>query len=148
MVPLVKEDDVAGRPHGRSDSCYWVYFGYIMGCCRVRRPYPIGLGRDNISGGKRVRWRRSTIFLAQRSWERRLSQQSFRPSPFPRLCLLAVNLYFLPRTRVFKDLYLRTNAFSSGVFEQSAPSSGLYQCGLQQNPSLTTQTTVGRMRYK
>ena len=137
------------RAHGRPHSCYWVYFGYIVGCCSVRWPHVSGLGRhDNIFGGQKVRWRQSTIFLAQHSWKRRISQQSFRPSSFPRLCLLAVNLCFLHRTRVFKSLYLRTNASLSGVFVQSALSSGPYQCGLQQNPFLTTLTIIGRMRYK
>ena len=49
---------------------------------------------------------------------------------------------------MFKDLYLRTNVSLSGVFMQSALSSGPYECGLQQNLFLTTLTTVGKMRYK
>jgi hypothetical protein len=63
-------------------------------------------------------------------------------------CLLAVNLCLLRRTRVFKSLNLRTNASLSEVFVQSALSSGPYECGLLQNPFLTTPTTVGRARYK
>jgi hypothetical protein len=39
------------------------------------------------------------------------------------LDLLAVNLCFLRRVRMFKNLYLRTSAFLSGVFVQSALSS-------------------------
>ena len=69
----------------------------------------------------------------------------FDPVRPPR-CLLAVNLYFLHRTRMFKSLYLRTNAYLSGGFVQNAVSSGPYQCGLPQNPFLTTLTTVERMR--
>jgi hypothetical protein len=49
---------------------------------------------------------------------------------------------------MFKDLYLRINAYLSGVFVQSAVFSGPDGYGLQQNPFLTTLTTVGRMRYK
>ena len=63
-------------------------------------------------------------------------------------CLLDVNLFFLHRTRTIENLYLRTNASLSGVFVQSALSSGPDQYGLQQNPFLTTLTTIGRMRYK
>ena len=65
-------------------------------------------------------------------------------------CLLAVNLClcFFHRTRMFKNLHLRTNASLSGAFVQSALFSGPYQCGLQQNPFLTTLRIVGRMRYK
>ena len=62
--------------------------------------------------------------------------------------LLAVNLFFLHCIRMSKNLCLRTNASLSGVFVQSARSSGPEQCGLQQNPFLTTLTTVGRVRYK
>ena len=62
--------------------------------------------------------------------------------------VFAVNLCFFRRTSMFKDLYLRTNAYLSGVFVQSALSSGPNECGLQQNPFLTTLTTVGRMKYK
>ena len=63
-------------------------------------------------------------------------------------CLLAVNLFLLHRTRMFKDLYLRINASFSRVFVQSALSSEPNQCGLRQNPFLTTLTTIGRVRYK
>jgi hypothetical protein len=49
---------------------------------------------------------------------------------------------------MFKDLNLRINASSSGVFVQSAVFSGPDEYGLLQNPFLTTLTTVGRMRYK
>ena len=51
-------------------------------------------------------------------------------------------------TRTFKNLYLRINASSSGVFVQSAHSSGSKKSVLQQNPFLTTLTTTGRMGYK
>ena len=40
----------------------------------------------------------------------------FDPVRSPGYFFLAMNLDFLYRTRVFKDLYLRTNAFLSGVF--------------------------------
>jgi hypothetical protein len=43
----------------------------------------------------------------------------------PCLFFLAVNLYFLCRTRMFKILYFRTNASLSGVFMQSASALGL-----------------------
>ena len=45
-------------------------------------------------------------------------------------CLLAVNLCFVHRTRMFKNLYLRTNASLSGAFVQSALCSGRYECVL------------------
>jgi hypothetical protein len=49
---------------------------------------------------------------------------------------------------MFKDLYLRINAYLSGVFVQSAVFSGPDGYGLQQNPFLTTLTIVGRMKSK
>jgi len=44
-------------------------------------------------------------------------------------------------------MYLRINAYSSEVFEQSASSYGL-DLRVQQNPLPTIQTIVERMRYR
>jgi hypothetical protein len=49
---------------------------------------------------------------------------------------------------MFKNFNLRTNASLSGVFVQSALSFESEQCGLQQNPFLTTLATIWTMRYK
>jgi hypothetical protein len=60
---------------------------------------------------------------------------------------LGVNLLFFHHTRMLKDPCSRLNASSSGASEQNAISLGPNTSG-QQNPFLTTLTTVGRMRYK
>ena len=44
-----------------------------------------------------------------------------RSIKFPRLCLPTVNLCFLCHTRMFKTLYLRTNAFLLGVIVCEGP---------------------------
>jgi hypothetical protein len=63
----------------------------------------------------------------------------------PAYFFLAMNLFF-HHTRILMDP--RISASSSGASEQNAVSFGPNTSGLQQNPFLTTLTTVGRMRYK
>ena len=90
---------------------------------------------------------------AQFFWRNNRGLVDYHNSRFYPVCtpgrprLLAVNLFF-PRTRMFENLYLRTNASLSGVFVQSAPSFGPYQCGLQQNLFLMTLTIIRRTRHK
>jgi hypothetical protein len=57
-------------------------------------------------------------------------------------------MFLLRRTRMFKNLCLRTNASSSGASEQSAYYSGPYVSELQQNLVLMTLTIAETMRYK
>jgi hypothetical protein len=63
----------------------------------------------------------------------------------PAYFFLAVSLFF-HHTRILMDP--RISASSSGASEQNAVSFGPNTSGLQQNPFLTTPTTVGRMRFK
>jgi hypothetical protein len=71
----------------------------------------------------------------------------FDPVRYPGY-VFSPELMFSSCTRMLKNLYLRTNASLSGVFVQSALSSGPDRCGQQQNPFLTSLTTVEGTRCK
>jgi hypothetical protein len=87
---------------------------------------------------------------AQFFWRNIRGNVEYHNSRFEPVCHQAMssrlNLCFLHRTRMFKNLYLRTSASLSGVSVRNALSSGPEQCGLQRSPFLTTLTTVGRTR--
>jgi hypothetical protein len=86
---------------------------------------------------------------AQFFWRNIRGNVDFRNSPVRSPgYVFSPELMFPYRTRMFKNFNLRTNASLSGVFVQSALSFGSEQCGLQQNPFLTTLATIWTMRYK
>jgi hypothetical protein len=71
---------------------------------------------------------------------------NINPVGFPGIVYLAYADFFFMKSKIHPRRLI--SASSSGVSVQSASFSGPSQCGLQQNPALTTPTTAETMRSK